>query len=216
MIIPALVVYTDNYVPLLRRWTSSLPEGFRAVPRRLALAAPTFGFRTQSWYDAIRLKLEYFVEYLSTAPEGQLVMCSDADIYFVRQTDDLARAARRAFDDDPGLDLWIMQENTRPEVNGGFYFVRNSPRVRTFLRDAAAFTTLKSPYADQEFFNADTTLRRQFIPNRYVAWGMEVFDRGECLLHHAVCCATVDQKIDQQDRVLKYVFQLTLRMSANV
>lgn len=214
--IPALVVYTDNYVPLLRRWSASLPAGFRAAPRRLPIDAPSFGFRTQSWYDAIRLKLEYFADFLTDEPEGQLVMCSDADVYFVRQTDDLARAAQQAFEDAPGLDMWIMQENTRQEVNGGFYFVRNSPRVRQFLREAAASTALKTPFADQEFFNADTTLTKQFIPNRFVAWGMEVFDRGQCLLHHAVCCATVDQKIDQQDRVLKYVFQLTLRMSANV
>jgi hypothetical protein len=204
--IAALTVWTDNYQPLFDRWKSTLPSGFEPFAAKIVSTNDGVGFGTEHWFDCIKRKIAFFIGFLEDWPEGRIVLCSDADIMFVSPAGDLASLVERAFA-RRALDVWIMRENASKMVNGGFYFVRNSARVRAFLALARDSCDERLPFGDQTFINAELGrhLTWDYIPTHFVAWGNHVFDPRRCLFHHAVCASFVDLKTKQQENILKYL-----------
>lgn len=197
----ALTLWTDNYKPLYDKWLSSLPLGFEPITKHMDVSGyKTFGFRKPSWYECIKQKIGFFVETLNSMEDGCIVLCCDSDIMFLGKGDKLHTVTQQTFAQNPDLDMWIMRENTGDDVNGGFYFVKNSGKVRDYLKDAMRSCDDRLPFADQTFLN--TTIKQrmnyQYIPNEYVVCGGYIHTPKDALFHHAVGCADVPQKLEQQ------------------
>lgn len=204
--IVALAMYTENYRELYRKWISTLPRGFEPVVTYLETADrwTDFGFQKTSWYDLIRIKVEKSADYLTTQPDGVIVLCSDSDIMFMKSTDELYRLAVHEFSTYPDLDMWIMEETTSGVCNGGFYFVKNSKKVREFVRRMANSCYKKTPLADQDFLNANvkSCLNHRFIPMQYIICGTDIFDPERSLFYHAVEAFNTHEKLIQQEKVM--------------
>lgn len=200
----ALTLYTENYADLFRVWHETLPDNFEPVAMQLDLAEKwnIFGFQTRSWYDIIRIKINFFADFLTKRPDGVLAMCSDSDIMFLNSSSRLSDIVRDKFAKSPELDIWIMEESPGI-VNGGFYIVRNSCQVREFLRRAANSCFKRTPLADQDFINAHIRecLVTETIPMTYIVPGKDVQVAKEPLVHHAIGCSGLQSKLDQQQLV---------------
>lgn len=209
--IVAMALYTHNYKPLFDKWFATLPAGFEPIVTFLDTTHrwTHFGFQTDSWYDIIRIKVENTASYLTTQPDGRIALCSDSDIMFVNETDLFSRLAREKFASDPDLDMWIMEESTEGIANGGFYFVRNSKKIRMFLRRMATSCYDKTPLADQNFLNENIRdcLNFQFIPKDYIICGTDIHEPKKSLFMHNVGVGSVQEKLDQQQRVYDSVLR---------
>lgn len=205
----AFTVYTPNYYPLFARWKHSLPPGFVARVKHFIVDATEFGLSTPSWYTCVRFKMQEFNALLRELPDDVLVLCADSDIYFVNHTDALSRLTRKTFRDNPELDMWCMRENKTDSVNGGFYVVRNTHKIRMFMQEVLrACTRQYDTLAEQTFINRhmkDAGIKSAYVPDEYVAWAREVPDPAQCLFHHAVCCKNVAEKLQQQETVLRNI-----------
>lgn len=200
----AIAVYTENFEPLYSRWLQTLPEGFSPVVKKFDLTSTVFGFRTPSWYDSIEFKLNTAVEFLEGLQDGEVALVSDVDVIFLRTGRELLDVAEARFVSKPELDIWIMKEGPTPEVNAGFYFVRNSKKVRDFLKDSISSCRLHESNADQDFFNRNLSSRLvwEHIPEIYSAWGGYITDINTAIFHHAVCCPGLAEKINLQNLVI--------------
>lgn len=200
----AIAVYTENFEPLYSRWLRTLPEGFSPVVKKFDPASTVFGFKTSSWYDSIEFKLNTAVEFLEGLQDREVVLISDIDVIFLRTGRELLDVAEARFVSKPDLDIWIMKEGPTSDVNAGFYFVRNSEKVRTFLKEAISFCHLHESLADQDFFNRNISGRLiwEHIPEIYSAWGGYIADINTAIFHHAVCCPGLAEKINLQNLVI--------------
>lgn len=206
-LIPAITTYTvPNYQVLHQRWLQSMPAGFEPITFSVAQSdiastqSDQGDFQSDMWYKIIKKKVLTSVECLNAFPDGKIVLCSDSDVVFVDDAGALAGLARAAFDADPLMDVWWMAENGG--VNGGFYFVRNSQKVRDFLVRGAEHCDVKSPVADQDYFNQNRhAVNSGFIPNQYVAKGDDL--PGSCaLVYHAIGASGVQAKMLQYGRAM--------------
>lgn len=199
-----LTAWSSNFKPMYDRWLRTLPNCFEPNAKLIQITQDKFGFATQSWYDAIKYKIQHFIDVLSNSPDGEIVICSDCDIFFTNSSDALKNYIIGEFDKQP-LDFLFMREAESQYVNGGFYVVKNSLRVRSILQKAKEYCNKKSPLADQDFFNGDgfrkSDVKWTYIDYKLVAWGNHVFDKSKTLFHHAVCCRNIKEKIKQQDKI---------------
>jgi hypothetical protein len=200
----AITIFTKNYYPLHERWLNTLPVGFTPLVFEFITNETVFGFRTKSWYDAIEFKLISVLNTLNLKPDDEIILVSDSDIYFIKNDDTLITLAKQTFIKNEHLDLWIMQENnTKNRVNTGFYFIKNSASVRSFLESAIRSCQEYLPYADQSFFNKNLNLLNiEFIPNKYVIWATNIFNKNYSIFHHAVYTGNVEQKLRQQNFII--------------
>jgi len=199
--IPIIAVYSDNFSPLYQRWAQTLPAGFKPYVKLITIQNDGYGFQKGSWYNAIAQKTDHAINTLASFPDQQLCVVSDVDIFFTKKTRDLVDFLQQAMKESP-LDFLFMRENKAEACNAGFYCVRNSASVRQTLVEAREFCRKGTKLGDQSYFNGPNfTLKRDYIPNRLVAWGTEIHNRQHTLLHHAVCVGTLQEKLKQQQNV---------------
>lgn len=203
--IPAITAWSRNFEPLFNRWSSTLPKDFVVCDKVIEVVQDGYGFQKQSWYDAISLKIQHFIDTLSTYPDGKIVLCCDCDIFFINQSSKLAECMIKRITED-NLDMLFMQEAQMPQVNGGFIVVKNSAKVQEVFKTARDYCLLKTPHADQDYFNSEefqerSGIRWGFIDYNLVAWGNNIYDNKTTLFHHAVCASGLKEKLQQQDRI---------------
>lgn len=203
----ALAAYSDNFISLFNRWSTTLPLGFISDHKVINLVNDGFGFAKGSWYQAISMKIAFFIEKLETYPLGQLVLCSDVDIMFVKhRKSDLANYIKRTMR-EKDLDMLFLREADTDGVNGGFYVVKNSPRVRTVLKIAMDYCNRRTKFADQDYYNSsdfkNSGIKWDYIDNQYVAWATIIYNPNKTLFHHAVCTTNLIQKLHQQNMVAR-------------
>lgn len=198
-------VTSENYEPVFRifRESCARSQDIRLHVRELDLRRfRVYGFGSLAWRHAILSKLSFVVEMLggSIAP-GAHVAVSDADVQFVAP-DRLSLLFEHARRD--ALDFYGMKEGTSTTYNGGFYIIRNTEAVRTFmvslLRSAVAS---KRRYVDQEALNeliCSSTLKHRPIDVKYCIWG-NASPCADSILHHAVGALTTESKASQMKTV---------------
>lgn len=166
-----------------------------------------FGFGTDSWYFATGSKIKYLLEVmLSQTDEGDYIIYSDADIQFFQpnRITDLIDQARQQ-----NLEYYGMRENDSDYYNTGFMIVKNTEGIRNMLEEAAMCILVKKerlPFADQSIINDQLIakdLRRDFIPKVYTLWGIQDMTDKDPIFHHAICCKTTQQKLNQMIVVLE-------------
>jgi hypothetical protein len=195
--LPALMVWSKNYEELSQKWLRSLPDCFEPEVKEIIVSDGDCGMHTPSWYEAITQRIDHSLTFMQKSPDGTIFLSSDADIFFLKNSHELASLAEDVIV-KRGMDLLIMPEGyKREEVNSGFYFIKNSPQSRAFLDGAKEHVKTKSLYADQDFFNRELfkenpVLKWERIPRARVGWGSVIESPKEALFHHAVCCTSVD------------------------
>lgn len=207
-----LTAFSDNFLPLYNRWSKTLPKCFEADAKLIVIPQDDFGYASQSWYDAIKLKIEHFKNVLESSNDGEIIICCDCDIFFTRSNDSLKNYIQSQIE-QKNLDFLFMREAKTSHVNGGFYVVKNSALVRSILQKAIEHCDKKTPYADQDYFNGEdfqkSGIKWDYIDYKLVAWGNLVFDRRNTLFHHAVCTRDLQEKLKQQEKIAR-LFRLTL------
>ena len=199
--IPTFCVYSDNYEPLFQKFHDTLPLGFDLKVKKIVLEEP-FGFRTDSWYNAIQQKLNFVLENISSLPLNTLFCVSDTDIYFFKKSNELYKYVKDTFQKDLRLQVLIMQEDDLNQPNGGFIFLRNTPIVQELLKRMIQGAVQRLPFADQSVLQTEISrIRHRYINRNYVVWGTKIFNAKMALFHHAVCCGTVDEKLAQQELI---------------
>lgn len=202
--IPTITVYSENFSELYRRWNNSIPEGLEPIVKKIELIDIVHtGFATKSWYDAICQKIQFFIDTLESIPDDKICLCCDVDIFFIKKDQSLYTYLTEEMK-NKNLDMLFMRENTSHEVNGGFYCVKNSDKVRSVLKEAKEFCTQMSGYGDQDFYNGNfkqKDIQWEYIDVSKVIWGENVFNYDTALFHHAVCCLNLEDKLRQQNRI---------------
>ena len=101
--------------------------------------------------------------------------------------------------------MLFMREAMSQEVNGGFIVVRNSLDVQNIFKTAMEYCKLKSPHADQDYFNSiefkQLNIHWDYIDYNLVAWGNNIYNPKKTLFHHAVCASGLEEKLHQQDKI---------------
>lgn len=171
----ALTVFSSEHIPLYVRWLETLPEGF--IPFAKLCGEGVSG-------------IEHYIEFLEDREDGEVVMCCDADVRFLRRGKQLVDAAidRFAMGD---IDMWACDG-----VGKGLFFVKNSDRVRAFLEGVVG----EGGNGVAKFEEAARgVLRVDRLPCGMVVLGEEVGGRGA--LVHCATGGSVEDKIRQQERV---------------
>ena len=168
-LLPLVVTTTSpNYQPCYSLFHSSLVNGAGydagLVRTQTLRLRPPFGVGTPSWHEAISKSLQWVLdhmggeeamhEFLSVPTSSPFLIKSDADIqYFLPFVRALKAWLARmvAFD----LDLLCMREAEYEMVNGGFYIIRRSSKMRAFMRELMR-RSREAPgnLHDQEHLNA--------------------------------------------------------------
>lgn len=202
----AISAFSENIRPLYERWAKTLPASFTPVVKIIEIPNDGYGFCKDSWYEAIEKKIQHFVDTLTAQPDGTMCLCCDVDIFFTKQDDTLARYLVEELN-SKGLDIIFMRECRTVSVNGGFYFVRNSPKVREELTKAMLHCRKRTKYADQDFFNSKEFrsggIKWGYVDNALVAWGTAIFNANKTLFHHAVCTTNMTDKLEQQNKIAR-------------
>ena len=199
-------IYDKTFEPLYKRWSATLPQGFEEVSFTYTPAFKERGFQTKSWYECIDFQYTTFLNVLNGISSGELAVLSDIDILFLKQDDSLYKLIKTSFDTNSCLDILIMEEQYYKVPNTGFYCVRNSDKVRTFLTEANEYCKLRENLSDQTFFQnfMKQRLNFNFIDSKYVIFGEKIWNEQYSLIHHAVCTKGLEEKIKQQDKILNY------------
>lgn len=190
-----VTVYSDNFLDYYRIFCNSLqrcPE-IQVVSKKIDLSNYSeFGMTHESWYHAIRLKLEFLLENLEDT-----IVFSDADIQFFNPK--LLFEIYDIFVRDD-LDFFCTQESTynqrggyKASYNTGFFIAKKGPLVEN-LFERAIKEMHKEKFADQGVINKlllkvaprlRINLKHGFIPNYYYAVGpFEKITLQTCF-HHA-------------------------------
>ena len=242
---PMVTTTSPNYEPCFRLFTSSLERvGYdtRSLlnTQRLCLRPP-FGVGTPSWHEAISKSLSWLLAHMGgdeaeggEGSEGGSANCdcdggsgfvikSDADIQYFRPfARSLPAWIRRMT--SRRLDMLCMREAGYEMVNGGFYILRRSARMRRFVRELMR-RSRDAPGAlhDQEHLNAmlgladahsggggaaplsmwDPLVRYEILPEASYVWaqGTSSKDLRTVCFHHAVAEHGVPAKVAQLARV---------------
>lgn len=180
----ALTVFSSEHIPLYVRWLETLPEGF--VPFAKLCGEGASG-------------IEHYIEFLEDREDGEVVMCCDADVRFLRRGRKVVDAAIDRFAKGD-IDMWLADG-----AGKGFFFVKNSAGVRGFLEVVAGEGVERFEEA------ARSVLRVDGIPRGMVVVGEEVGGGGVGSLVHCSTGGGVEDKIRQQERVEGVLATLRMR-----
>lgn len=207
--IKVVAATSDNYAPVFDRFRASLrpfDDGIELLVHSIDMSpyGSHHAFRTDSWYAAVREKMAHLLRVLtsSSTAEGEYVVFTDADIIFYapHKLPDLVREAS-----ERGLEYFGMREGVTREYNTGFMVLRNTERVRELVQEVVARLTggERPSLGDQSIINeriGASGVAHAHIDTKHTLWG-DGTPTADTVLHHAVCCMNVSEKLAQMDRV---------------
>lgn len=163
------------------------------------LSGPS-GFQSDSWYHAIKQKIEFILAAVSES-DGRVIIASDTDIQFFKPFASLDFSAVLR---STGVDILFMREagSDPVGVNAGFAVIRCTPAVAgLYRRVLSRIESERLPYSDQDVLNTEWragSVSIGVIPEDSVIWGEKLPAQPfQAWFHHAVCCRTVSEKLRQ-------------------
>ena len=197
-----LVTTSANYQPVFNIFQDSIKHSSVELHIvNLDLSQYTdISFQSDGWYDALRQKIKYVIEFMKYNRDIEYFIVSDADIQYFSpgRLRELLVSAR-----DRELDFYGMRESGWETYNGGFYVISNNDKCRNLLEEVATELMHQKPaFGDQTLindilFNGNKyKIRHDFIPAELYLWG-DGCPTQTAIFHHAVCTSTVDDKIRQ-------------------
>ena len=129
---------------------------------------------------------------------------SDCDILFIEKNKE-KWSELQLFIDENQNDIFFMREHTSELVNTGFFIIKNNKNIKyiiTFFKNVL-FNLLNREkrtmeLGDQTIINEMLhNINYDFIPNDYIIYATTIYNNSKSLIHHAVYCKSVDEKITQ-------------------
>ena len=211
-----LICYsTPNYAPITTLFMKSL-QTYRGKPFRLyhkldsSMPVQKDGFQTPLWYYCVLHKIKHLVSILEAkakeetkakeeAKAGYIVF-SDCDVSFLGQNAHLWSSLFASI--DSSMDIVFMREGITTDVNTGFFIMRQTSvsRLIPFFENVISVMEQtppeQMPLGDQTIINSlKNNIRYGFIPNEYVVFGNHIYNANRALIHHAIGCTTIEEKV---------------------
>ena len=169
------------------------------------------GFRTDLWYVCLLHKLKHLIDTLKNynTSKYHYFISSDCDIQYL-PINKQEWISLENYMIEHNKDIYFMRENKTPEVNGGFYIIRNINLTKTITFFELVYSIMKNtdikemPHGDQTIINSlKFNLNFGRIPNEYIIYAGTIYNRNSSIIHHAVEAHDVNDKINQMDYILK-------------
>lgn len=200
-------VYNEGFLYLKNMFLESLePLKNRIVlfDKKIFSQHQDSGFRSKSWYDFTRMKIEFLYEKYCTLKDDEIILCSDVDVYF-KDSEKALDIIEDKFKENKELDLIGMSENNnaiKTVINTGFFAVRKSSKMDLFFKNVLSINFEDFRFADQDVIN----LVLKSLDVKYIALDNNQFTNGcfikkinnpdSILLIHATCCYSLEEKIN--------------------
>jgi len=172
------------------------------------------GFQTDLWYYCVRNKIKHLINVLNkheTFTDIQYFIFTDCDIFYIKNNlhewDNLEN-----YIINENKDIYFMRESDSDKVNSGLFMIKNNNNIKNIINffievlDRIDITDKNNmPDGDQSIINLlKNNINYGFIPNDYVIFGEDIYDKKKSLFHHAICCRDVDDKISQINMMRKH------------
>jgi hypothetical protein len=206
---------TPNYQPVTDILFSSLRD-INIVNTYYLLDKPSediikkTGFQTDLWYYSVINKIKHLnsaLNNINNYKNKYFIFC-DCDIWFLKNNIH-EWANLQKYVDTTDKDIFFMRESTTLDLNTGFFIIKNNinlANIRLFFNEIYSVmikeTKNNMPLGDQTIINRlKHKINFGYIPNEYVIFGTNIFDKNKSLIHHAVCCVDIPDKIKQIDYI---------------
>ena len=171
------------------------------------------GCKSDLWYYCNRAKLRHFISVIKNhklLTHIKYFISTDCDIFYIKKNID-EWSNLESFMQNENKDIYFMRESTTNDINGGFYIIKNNDNITSiidFLTEVSKIFDLSKnaevPMGEQQIINnLKYGINYGFIPNDYVVFGTSIYNSNKSLLHHAVGCGDVPDKILQINNVKK-------------
>jgi len=172
------------------------------------------GFQTDLWYYCVTNKIGHLVDILRNSNNYpcEYFIFTDCDIRYISENKHHWDSLKEFIDNNDN-DIFFMRENDSTDVNSGFFIIKNNENLNNNMRffvnvlNKISVTDKKNmPFGDQSIINnMKQNINYGFIPNEYVIFGDNVNDKKKALFHHAVGATTIDDKINQINKIMTIV-----------
>ena len=164
------------------------------------------GFQTNLWYYSVINKIKHLNSALfniNNYNNKYFIFC-DCDVWFLKKNIN-EWANLQKYVDTNDKDIYFMRENTSLDLNTGFFIIKNNiniSKIRGFFTEVYSVmikeTKNNMPLGDQTIINRlKHKINFGYIPNEYVIFGTIIFNKNKSLVHHAVWCTDINDKIKQ-------------------
>jgi hypothetical protein len=169
------------------------------------------GFRTEIWYTSVLNKMIHMLDILKTRSNSEMkyFIFTDCDVIFIKENKSYWIDLETSINTSE-KDIFFMREGfSSSDVNSGFYIIKNNNKLTTIIEffekvilNFKQRSNSSMQLGDQTIINElKSELNYGYIDNDYVIFGANIYNVNKALVHHAVCCTTVDQKLDQIRKV---------------
>jgi hypothetical protein len=171
------------------------------------------GFQTDLWYYCVRNKINHLINVLKKYDDLNNIkyfIFTDCDIIYIKKNINEWYNLENYIQNE-NKDIYFMREHSSKDVNSGFFIIKNNDNITNIinffvevLQTIDTTEKVKMPLGDQSIINnLKNKINYGFIPNDYVVFGINIYNKNKSLFHHAVCCKDVDDKIKQINQIKK-------------
>ena len=165
------------------------------------------GFQTDLWYYCVRNKINHLINVINNynnLHDIKYFIFTDCDIIYIKNNINEWYNLEE-FIIKQNKDIYFMREDVTDDVNSGLFIIKNNGNIKNIinffievLKTIDITEKNKMPFGDQSIINSlKNKINYGFIPNDYVIFGKQIFNKNKSLFHHAVCCIDVEDKILQ-------------------
>jgi hypothetical protein len=164
------------------------------------------GFQTDLWYYSVTNKIKHlnFALYNINNYKYKYFIFCDCDVWFLKNNIYEWNNLQKYIDSN-NKDIYFMRENTSSDLNSGFFIIKNNTNIKNirlfFIEVYSIMLSEKKdrmPLGDQTIINRlKHKINFGYIPNDYVIFGTNIFNKKKSLFHHAVWCIDIEDKIKQ-------------------
>lgn len=209
---------TPNYSRMTNIFLNSLKEiNIKNIEHLLdntKICNNNLGFQSEIWYYSIRNKINHLINILNKDNKIKYYIFTDCDIVYIKENiNEWDNLEKYIINKDK--DIFFMRENLSNDVNTGFFIIKNNDNINNIIKffikvlDTIDKTKKEHmPLGDQTIINnLKNEINYDYIPNNYVIFGTNIFNKKKSLFHHAVCCKNIDEKI-KQINIIKNKFKI--------
>ena len=172
------------------------------------------GFQTELWYYCVRNKINHLINVLQDYDSNDSLknikyfIFTDCDIIYIKKNINEWYNLENYIQNE-NKDIHFMRESTLNSVNSGFFIIENNNNIKNIiiffvevLKIIDITKKSQMPFGDQSIINKlKNKINYGFIPNDYIVFGTTIYNSNKSLLHHAVGCRDVDDKIIQINQI---------------
>ena len=206
---------TDNYSKITNLCLNSLKDinvnNINHKKENVSKLFKNTGFKTDLWYYCVRNKINHLINVLKKYDDYKYVkyfIFTDCDIIYIKKNLNEWYNLEKYIENE-NKDIHFMREYVTNNINSGFFIIKNNDNIiniiNFFVEVLQTFDTIKKenmPYGDQSIINnLKHKINYGLIPNDYVIYGTEVYNKKKSLLHHAAACRDVSDKVIQIKKI---------------